>query len=219
MADAEPNFVATVPENAADVEQLENGISLHEVAAQPLWRNTYYLVGHWNLFAAALLDRSPYWVPWVDWYDRRVRGEDDGLTMESTFTSVPAELWPYGAGVVNSWIAEQIIPNERDTARRSSAESTYAQMQQAIARWHERVRPQSVPGRLHNRPPIEFLDSQDLPEFLDPQNLSDKKPAELGGACTGISTCAIGRDTATGRIAAAEGHKTVATAGNWQTNL
>lgn len=70
-------------ELSADKTSLINGKTAQQLAKTKLWSKTTidfdkYIAKSWAVLKAFLLEKNEYWWVWTDWYEDRLRGNEDG---------------------------------------------------------------------------------------------------------------------------------------------
>ena len=101
---------------SADATQIEQGDSIPEVAASPLWPEGQPLRGVWRGLRNRLLAAKEDWQVWTDWYEDRLIGCTKDREHELCYARLPEKLWNRGPGTVNGWIRQELAKPQDEMA-------------------------------------------------------------------------------------------------------
>ncbi|MEM8790148.1 MAG: hypothetical protein AAGE80_00920 [Pseudomonadota bacterium] len=107
---AEVRDAARAAAHATDAAALENGMSVLELSAMPLWPGGKLPDGSAELWGdlKSRLPEGENWDVWTDWYEARLRGAPANMELEKARVLIPDEDWKQGPAHVNAIIKRLI---------------------------------------------------------------------------------------------------------------
>lgn len=93
---------------SADVDALEEGRSASEISGDPLWPQGApdWAKKHWTRWRSLVAEE--HWRPWLDWYQRRLVGEELSEEIELLFATLPVDPREKDPAEQNALLAQAI---------------------------------------------------------------------------------------------------------------